>query len=82
MELGASGQIAAAAREFQEAARLMPDMLEARLNWGLALAKEGQLEEARSEFEEVAARSPTNAVARHYLDLLQQHNQKGEGSPH
>jgi hypothetical protein len=52
-------------------------MVEARLNWGVALAKEGQLNEAQSEFEQVVARSPTNALARHYLDLVR----KGAAPP-
>ena len=77
VELGKCGQLAAAAREFQEAAQLMPEMVEARLNWGVALAKEGQLNEAQSEFEQVVARSPTNELARHYLDLVR----KGAAPP-
>jgi hypothetical protein len=36
----------------------------------IALAKEGQLTDAQSEFGQVVARSPTNALARHYLDLV------------
>lgn len=70
-QLGKSGQAAPAAREFQEAVRLMPNVVEARLNLGIALFREKQWDESRQQFEQVAARSPTNAVARHYLGLLQ-----------
>jgi tetratricopeptide (TPR) repeat protein len=78
IELGKCDQIALATHELQEAARLMPDMLEARLNYGLALAKQGQWNEAKSEFDQVLARSPTNALALHYLDLLRKQNQNVE----
>lgn len=71
MQLGKSGQAAAAAREFQAAVLLMPETVEARLNLGIALFREGQWNESLHEFEQVAERSPTNALARHYLDILQ-----------
>ena len=71
MELGKSGQAAPAAHEFREAVRLMPELLEPRLNLGIALYREGQWNASLAEFEQVAARSPTNSLARHYLDLLQ-----------
>jgi tetratricopeptide (TPR) repeat protein len=70
MELGKSGQAAPAAREFQEAVRLMPEVVEARLNLGIALFREEQWNESLHEFEQVAARSPTNALAQHYLEIL------------
>jgi tetratricopeptide (TPR) repeat protein len=70
MQLGKAGQAAAAAREFQTAVRLMPEMVEARLNLGIALFREGQWNESLHEFEQVAARNPANALARHYLDIL------------
>ena len=41
-ELGLCDQPAEAAREFREAARLMPELIEPRLNLGIALAKEGR----------------------------------------
>jgi tetratricopeptide (TPR) repeat protein len=69
-ELGLCDQPAEAAREFREAARLMPDLIEPRLDLGIALAKEGQLADALKEFETVSQRSPTNAVARHYMEVL------------
>jgi tetratricopeptide (TPR) repeat protein len=70
MELGKSGQTASAAGEFQEAVRFMPEVVEARLNLGIALYKEGQWNESFDEFQQITARSPTNALALHYLDLL------------
>jgi len=69
-ELGLCDQPAEAAREFREAARLMPELIEPRLNLGIALAKEGRTSDALKEFETVAERSPTNAVARRYLEVL------------
>jgi tetratricopeptide (TPR) repeat protein len=69
-EFGRCDLPAEAAREFREAARLMPDLIEPRLDLGIALAKEGQAAEALKEFETVAARSPTNAVALHYIEVL------------
>jgi predicted Zn-dependent protease len=75
MELGKSGRPALAARQFREAVRLMPEIVEARLNLGIALYEAGNFAESRQELEEVAARSPTNALAQKYLTLL--HNQLG-----
>ena len=72
MELGKTGHAAPAAREFQEAVRLMPDVLEARLNLGIALFRQGQYSESLEQFEQVNARSPTNALAKHYLEILHQ----------
>jgi tetratricopeptide (TPR) repeat protein len=70
MELGNGGNAAQAAREFQEAVRLMPEVIEARLNLGIALYNQGQWNASETEFENVTARNPTNAVAQHYLELL------------
>jgi len=69
-QLGKSHQPAPAAREFQEAVLLMPDVIEARLNLGIALFQEGQWNRSREEFAKVAARDPANALAQHYLNLL------------
>ena len=70
--MGRLGQAASAAEEFATAVRLMPDLIEARLNWALALMREGATTEARSQFEEVLRRAPTNAVALRYAAALQQ----------
>jgi tetratricopeptide (TPR) repeat protein len=69
-ELGKSGKPALAAREFAQAARLMPEVMEARLNLGIALYQQGQWKQSLEQFEQVSARSPTNALARQYLALL------------
>src|SRR5208282_5876968 len=71
-ELGRSNQAAQAVREFREAVRLMPEVIEARLNLGIALFRDQQWNESLNEFEQIAARSPTNALARRYLELLRQ----------
>jgi len=70
MELGKSGQAAPAARQFRDAVRLMPDVVEARVNLGIALYRGQQWNESLEEFEQIVARSPTNALAQHYLELL------------
>ncbi|HWF18001.1 MAG TPA: tetratricopeptide repeat protein [Verrucomicrobiae bacterium] len=70
MELGKAGQTAAAEREFRESVRLMPEVVEARLNLGIALYREQKWNESLNEFQAVAARSPTNELARQYLELL------------
>ncbi|HOW67692.1 MAG TPA: tetratricopeptide repeat protein, partial [Verrucomicrobiota bacterium] len=53
-----------------EAIRLMPDLIEARLNLGIALLKQGLAAEARNQFEEVLRRNPTNVVALRQLEAL------------
>jgi len=70
VELGNSGKAALAAREFREVLRLMPELTEARLNLGIALYQDGQWNASQTEFEQVAARNPTNTLAQHYLELL------------
>jgi len=69
-ELGNSGHADQAAREFREAARLMPEVIEARLNLAIALFKGKQWDESQQIFQQVISRCPTNALAQHYLDLL------------
>jgi tetratricopeptide (TPR) repeat protein len=70
LELGRKGQPAEAAEEFREAVRLMPDLLEARLNLGIALVNEKRADQALVQFQEVLRRSPTNALALHYIEAL------------
>ncbi len=72
MKLGKSGQSGPAAREFREAARLMPDVVVARLNLGIALYQDGKWSDALSELEQVTARSLTNALARQYLNRVRE----------
>ncbi len=72
-ELGKSGQPAAAAGEFRDAVRLLPDVIEARLNLGIALYHEKQWNESLTQFETVLSRNPTNIVAVRYLELLRKH---------
>jgi Flp pilus assembly protein TadD len=67
--LGRQGNDAGAVEQFSEAVRLKPDYLEARINFGIALTKQQRTTEARQQFQEVLRRSPTNVVARRYLDV-------------
>jgi TolA-binding protein len=62
-ELGRVGDDAGAAEAFATAARLLPDVVEARLNLGLALMNSGRHAEALREFEAVLARQPGNEIA-------------------
>jgi Tetratricopeptide repeat len=50
--------------------RLMPDLLEARLNLGIALVNARRPDEALLQFETVLKRSPTNSVALRYVQKL------------
>ncbi|HZV35054.1 MAG TPA: tetratricopeptide repeat protein [Verrucomicrobiae bacterium] len=70
-ELGKSGQTEDAVREFREAVRLMPDVVEARINLGIALYRQEKWDESLVQFQEVATRNPDNRIARQYLELLQ-----------
>ena len=72
MELAKSQQPALAAGEFQAATRLMPAVIEARLNWAVALYQAQQWNESLEVIEQVLARVPTNATALRYRDLLHQ----------
>jgi predicted Zn-dependent protease len=57
---------------FAEAVRLKPDMLQARLNLGIALLKQGRQAEAIDQFNEVLRRDPGNQVALKNLQQLHQ----------
>jgi tetratricopeptide (TPR) repeat protein len=69
-QLGKSQQPVLAVREFEQAVVLLPEVIEARLNLGIALFQEGEWKQSREQFEQVTAHSPTNALAQHYLELL------------
>ena len=68
--LARSGNSEAAAAQFREAVRIMPELVEARLNLGTALMALGRNSEALEQFEEVLKRSPTNITALRNLQLL------------
>lgn len=71
-ELGKSRQPMLAAREFQQAVRLMPQVIEARLNLGIAYYQAGDWKDSLEQFEQIAERNPTNALAQRYLADLRQ----------
>jgi tetratricopeptide (TPR) repeat protein len=50
----------------------MPELLEGRLNLGIALMNQKRYREALEEFEQVIQRSPTNALATQYIQALRQ----------
>jgi tetratricopeptide (TPR) repeat protein len=79
VELGRQGNPAEAAQDFRAAVKLMPALLEARLNLGIALVGLGQRDEALAQFEEVLSRNPTNALALRYTEMLR--SQSAGASP-
>jgi len=70
LEKGKEGDAAGATKEFAEAVRLKPELLEARLNLGIALFNQHRNPEALEQFEEVLHEHSTNAVALKYAGLL------------
>ena len=59
-----------AIRSLREALRLRPDFPMARLDLGIALFQDGDLEGARRELEEAVRLEPGNEKARDYLAKL------------
>jgi cytochrome c-type biogenesis protein CcmH/NrfG len=70
LELGKDGDAAGAATRFAEAVRLKPDLIEARVNLGIALANQHLNQQALDQFEEVLRRDSTNKVATMYAKAL------------
>ena len=68
--LGQLGDPAGAEKEFRETLRLAPDLLEARLNLGIALMSQRRSAEALECLDEVLQRSPTNELALKYSRTL------------
>jgi tetratricopeptide (TPR) repeat protein len=68
--LGRLGKPALAEQEFRQALRVDPDSIEARADLGVALYKQGKLDDALEQFELVLHRSPKDATALHYAQLL------------
>jgi tetratricopeptide (TPR) repeat protein len=64
-------QPAEAEQQFAQVARLRPDFARGRVNFGVALARSGKIEEALAEFQTALRLNPTNETARRNLDRLQ-----------
>ena len=56
--------------EFTDLLRLRPDHVPARVNLGLALAKQQRFDEAEMHFREVVRLDPANQRAHQSLDLI------------
>jgi Tetratricopeptide repeat. len=56
--------------QFQDALRLQPESLDARINLGTVFAQQGRAVEALRLFEQVLERDPANAVALTYARSL------------
>ena len=71
LELAATGQDAAAGEEFREAARLTPDNVALRFDYGTWLLRGQHWPEAQQEFEAVLKLQPGDARAKEHLLWLQ-----------
>ena len=71
VELGRLRKPALAEPELRQVLRLDPDSAQARVDLGIALYEEEKLADALKEFEHVLLRNPSNALALHYVQLLQ-----------
>ena len=71
VELNRLWKPALAEQEFREVLRLNPDLIEARVDLGVALYNQDKLDDARKQFEDVLQRSPKDATALQYVQLLQ-----------
>ncbi len=69
-KLGKAGNATQAVKEFQIAAQLMPQVIEAQLNLGIAFYQSGRLNDARELFDRVRKQDPKNTMAARYLDLI------------
>ena len=63
-------QITDARGEFAEVVRLKSEFPAGHLNLGVALMKQGRLDEAQSQFEETLRLEPANQTAPSYLGQL------------
>jgi tetratricopeptide (TPR) repeat protein len=70
VELGRIKERKQAAEEFREAVRLMPGLVEARINLALALNNDGQRAEALHQFQLVLKQDPQNPIAIEYIQSL------------
>ncbi len=64
------GQVDSAIRLYKEVALRHPDHVEAHLNWGVALARQGKLAEAVGQFRLTLALKPESPEALEYLARL------------
>jgi tetratricopeptide (TPR) repeat protein len=70
------GEIAQAISLYEQLLKLRPDLLTARIDFGVALVHEGRYSEAIAQYEEVLRRDPGNAATR--LDLALAWHKQGE----
>jgi cytochrome c-type biogenesis protein CcmH/NrfG len=70
LELGQDGDAAGAAAQFAEAVRLKPELVQARLNLGIALSNQHLNQQALDQFEEVLRRDPKNQIALTHAQIL------------
>jgi predicted Zn-dependent protease len=73
VELAARNEIREAKAHFAEVVRLRPDYALGRFNYGIALAKEGRIEDAIVQLDETVRLDPGNTKAAQYLRELRPH---------
>jgi Tfp pilus assembly protein PilF len=69
-ELGRLGKPALAEQEFRQALRLDPNLIDARIDLGVALYEQEKLDDALKQFEDVLQRNPNDATALRYVQQL------------
>lgn len=75
LEFGRLGKPGNAELEFRDAMRLMPDLVEIRLNLGIALYQQQKFQAALEAFQATLQRDPANATALKYLAALRDRSQ-------
>jgi len=68
--IGQEGRLVEATELFREALRLKPDLLDARVNLGLALMNQGHAAEALEQFDTALQQSPSEPRALKYAQSL------------
>jgi Flp pilus assembly protein TadD len=71
VELARADLVEEAEAQFAEVVRLRPDLAKAHQYLGLALAKEGKLNQALTEFNIALQLNPTNELARKNIKQLE-----------
>ena len=78
----AGGNLTEALGQFAEVVRLQPDFVNARFNYGVALARQQRYAEAAQQFQETLRRQPDHSAAKSALErALQLAKGQRQGQP-
>ena len=72
MESARAGNLTEALSQLAEVVRLKPDFVEARFNYGVALAKQQRYAEAAQQFQATLQRQPDHSAAKSALERARQ----------